>query len=95
MPHSTAVGAVRYVSRCRLSVESSSPGCDPSRFARPVVGQVLAHGGTDDDIGRLVRRRRWSIVHRGVHVDHTGPLTWDQRAWAAVLRHAPTMPRPC
>ena len=25
------------------------------------------------------------MVHRGVYVDHTGPLTWRQRAWAACL----------
>lgn len=25
------------------------------------------------------------MVHQGVYVDHTGPLTWLQRAWAAVL----------
>jgi len=25
------------------------------------------------------------LVHRGVYVTHTGPLTWRQRAWAAVL----------
>ncbi len=53
--------------------------------------QVRELGGTDDDIERLVRRRLWATVHRGVYVDHTGPLTWDQRAWAAVLYHAPAV----
>jgi hypothetical protein len=53
--------------------------------------QVLEHGGTDNDIERLVRRRVWATVHRGVYVDHTGPLTWDQRAWAAVLHYAPAV----
>lgn len=28
-------------------------------------------------------------MHVGVYVDHTGPLTWPQRAWAAVLYAAP------
>ena len=28
-------------------------------------------------------------MHPGVYVDHTGPLTWQQRAWAAVLAVAP------
>nr|WP_240044398.1 hypothetical protein [Nocardioides albidus] len=28
-------------------------------------------------------------VHPGVYVVHTGPLTWRQRAWAAVLFHQP------
>ena len=53
--------------------------------------QVLEHGGTDDDIERLLRRRVWAKAHRGVYVDHTGPLTWDQRAWAAVLCHHPAV----
>lgn len=53
--------------------------------------QVLEHGGTDNDIERLVRRRVWATVHRGVYVDHTGPLAWDQRAWAAVLHYAPAV----
>jgi hypothetical protein len=36
-----------------------------------------------------LRQRRWAPVCRGVYVDHTGPLTWRQQAWAAVLFHAP------
>lgn len=36
-----------------------------------------------------MRRREWARVHDGVYVDHTGPLTWRQRAWAAVLYAAP------
>lgn len=28
-------------------------------------------------------------MHPGVYVDHTGPLTWDQRAWAATLHAWP------
>lgn len=40
---------------------------------------------TDNDIERLVRRREWARVFPGVFVEHTGPLTWSQRAWAAVL----------
>lgn len=51
--------------------------------------QVLECEGTDNDIERLVRRRRWTRVHTGVFVAHTGPLTWLQRAWAACLAHAP------
>ncbi|MDP3889981.1 type IV toxin-antitoxin system AbiEi family antitoxin domain-containing protein [Nocardioides sp.] len=47
--------------------------------------QVLATGLGGSDIARLVRRRIWAPVHPGVYVDHTGPLTWQQRAWAAVL----------
>lgn len=47
--------------------------------------QLLATGFRDHDIRRLVRRRELAVVHPGVYVDHTGPLTWQQRAWAAVL----------
>ena len=52
--------------------------------------QVLALGGDDVDIRRKVRRREWAQVHRGVCVDHTGPLTHSQRVWAAVLLHWPS-----
>ena len=51
--------------------------------------QVLGHGGSDDYIERMIRRRQWARVLPGVYVEHTGPLTWKQRAWAGVLYHAP------
>ncbi len=41
------------------------------------------------DIRRLLRRNEWAPVHDGIYVNHTGPLTWWQRAWAAVLYAAP------
>jgi hypothetical protein len=47
--------------------------------------QALTAGLAPHDIRRLLRRREWAPVHPGVFVDHTGPLTWRQRAWAAVL----------
>lgn len=47
--------------------------------------QLLAVGLVDHDIARLGRRRELVAVHRGVYVDHTGPLPWVQRAWAGVL----------
>jgi len=47
--------------------------------------QALDAGLTDNDIRRRLRRREWVVVHPGVYVEHTGPLTWLQRAWAAVL----------
>ncbi len=52
-----------------------------------VVGrrQAFACGLGDSDLRRLIRRRDLVIVHPGVYVDHTGPLTWSQAAWAAVL----------
>jgi hypothetical protein len=51
--------------------------------------QVLACGESDVDIERRIRRREWARVHLGVFVDHTGPLSWPQRAWAAVLFYWP------
>jgi hypothetical protein len=51
--------------------------------------QVLALNGTDADIARMIRRRELAAVHFGVFVDHTGPLSWKQRAWAAVLYYWP------
>lgn len=51
--------------------------------------QALDIGLQQHDIRRLLRRHEWARVHDGVYVDHTGPLTWLQRAWAAVLYAAP------
>ena len=51
--------------------------------------QVVAAGLGSSYVERKLRRREWSRVHRGVYVDHTGPLTWAQRAWAAVLFYWP------
>jgi hypothetical protein len=51
--------------------------------------QAMGHGLSEADLRRLVRRREWARVHPGVFIDHTGPLTWQQRAWAAVLYAAP------
>lgn len=51
--------------------------------------QVLEIGLSAHDLRRLERRRELARVHPGVYVDHTGPLTWLQRAWAAVLYAAP------
>jgi len=47
--------------------------------------QVVACGGACHDVRRMLRRRELAVVHRGVYVNHTGVLTWRQRAWAAVL----------
>lgn len=51
--------------------------------------QALDAGLREHEIRRLLRRNEWARVHVGVYVDHTGPLTWSQRAWAAVLYAAP------
>ncbi|MDT0201128.1 type IV toxin-antitoxin system AbiEi family antitoxin domain-containing protein [Nocardioides sp. AE5] len=47
--------------------------------------QALAHGFADHDLRRLLRHNDLRAVHPGVYADHTGPLTWLQEAWAAVL----------
>jgi hypothetical protein len=47
--------------------------------------QLLAAGVTPSDLARMIRRRDLAGVHPGVFVEHTGPLTWQQRAWAGVL----------
>lgn len=51
--------------------------------------QLLELGAVDHDLARWRRRRLLRQVHHGVYVDHTGPLTFRQRAWAAVLAVAP------
>ncbi len=53
--------------------------------------QVVDRGGTGNDLARLVRRRELTRVHDGVFVDHNGPLSDRQRAWAAVLAHWPSV----
>ena len=47
--------------------------------------QLRELGARDHDIVRLIRRRDLVAVHPGVYVNHTGKLTWVQRAWVAVL----------
>ncbi|MGV0743434.1 type IV toxin-antitoxin system AbiEi family antitoxin domain-containing protein [Mycolicibacterium sp. XJ870] len=51
--------------------------------------QAMDLGMQQHDLRRMIRRNAWARVHDGVYVDHTGPLTWLQRAWAAVLYAAP------
>ncbi|WP_420110617.1 type IV toxin-antitoxin system AbiEi family antitoxin domain-containing protein [Pseudactinotalea sp.] len=47
--------------------------------------QLLDLGLQDHDIRRLVRRRELAVAHPGVYVHHTGPLTYRQRQWVAIL----------
>lgn len=51
--------------------------------------QLRSLGAQRHDIDRLLRRHRLAQSHPRVYVDHTGPLTPRQRAWAAVLYAAP------
>jgi hypothetical protein len=53
-------------------------------------GQALEHGLSAGQVVRLVRRREWVPVHRGVYVERGGSLTWLQRAWAGVLASWPS-----
>jgi hypothetical protein len=46
--------------------------------------QALELKCSPNDIRRLLRQREWVRAFPGVYVNHTGPLTWQQRAWAAV-----------
>lgn len=55
-----------------------------------VSWQQLREGGwSEGEIRTTVRRHQLVRVHPRVYVDHTGPLTPEQRAWAAVLWAAP------
>ncbi len=51
--------------------------------------QALGAGATATWIARALRRGDWVAVHPGVYAEHAGPLTWQQRAWAAVLACRP------
>lgn len=47
--------------------------------------QLIAAGVGPSDLQRMLRRRDLTRVHAGVFVTHTGPLGWEQRAWAALV----------
>lgn len=47
--------------------------------------QLLDHGMTRVELARAVRRGELVRVHPRVYVTHNGPLSWLERAWAAVL----------
>ena len=51
--------------------------------------QVLEAGELPRDIKRRLERREWARIHPGVYVNHNGPPTWNQLAWAAVLFYWP------
>ena len=51
--------------------------------------QLVSCGARPHDVKRLLRRRDLTALHPGVYVDHTGPPSWLQRAWGAVLACAP------
>ncbi|WP_308191950.1 type IV toxin-antitoxin system AbiEi family antitoxin domain-containing protein [Gordonia liuliyuniae] len=47
--------------------------------------QVLACGLGSAFVRSRLRSGAWVSVDPGVYVTHTGPLSWRQRAWCAVL----------
>lgn len=51
--------------------------------------QLVAMHVAKHELERMLRRRELTRVHPGVFVNHTGPLSWRQRAWAAVLYAGP------
>lgn len=51
--------------------------------------QLAAGEVTKVDIERRLRRKELRRIHPRVYVDHAGPMTWAQRAWAAVLYAEP------
>lgn len=51
--------------------------------------QLLAAGESGRDVERRLARRELTPIHPGVYVIHTGPPTWTQHAWAAVLFYEP------
>ncbi|MFM9377112.1 hypothetical protein [Gordonia sp. VNK21] len=51
--------------------------------------QAFECGADAAQLRRWLRRRQLVAVYPGVYVEHTGPLTRNQREWAAVLDAAP------
>ncbi|MER6975179.1 type IV toxin-antitoxin system AbiEi family antitoxin domain-containing protein [Nocardioides sp. NPDC000445] len=47
--------------------------------------QLTESGWTKSDIRSAVRHNELRRVHPRVYVNHTGPLTFEQRSWAAIL----------
>ena len=63
--------------------------------------QLRELAARDHDVVRLLRRRELTRVVDGVYVDHTGELSWKQRAWVALvsawpaaLSHESALPGP-
>lgn len=51
--------------------------------------QLYEAGLKPYDVRRMIRQGRLVVVRPGVYVNHTGELTWLQRAWAEVLNAWP------
>ena len=67
---------------------------DPEALQRLLIAQdgvvtrrqLREVGVGKPELDRMLRRREMARLFPGVFVNHTGPPTWRQRAWAAVLR---------
>lgn len=53
--------------------------------------QLIQAGASGKDVERLIRRRELTVAHRGILVNHSGPLTRRQREWVAVLSAWPAV----
>jgi len=70
---------------------------DPEALQRLLIAQdgvvtrrqLREVGVGKPELDRMLRRREMARLFPGVFVNHTGPPTWRQRAWAAVLYAAP------
>jgi hypothetical protein len=51
--------------------------------------QVFEAGADRNDLRRWMRSRQLVEVHKGVYINHTGPLSWSSRAWAGIQRYWP------
>ncbi len=56
--------------------------------------QLAGLGVDDSAIETAVRRRVLVRAGRGVYVDHTGALSWEQSVWVACLRYSPAVADP-
>ena len=92
------------LARSKAAAIADPKARDAARFAAYLLAQALAQRGgvvtraelkaaglTRSDIDRLLRRNSLRQVHRTAYVDHTGPLTYDQRICTAVLALAPAV----
>lgn len=102
------VGARWRIGGGRITIDAM-PGFDHESYAHlsrwvqhGVVSraQLINFGASEGYLRRLLRRDL-TTIYPGVYVNHNGPLTWDQRAWAGVLHHEPSalgwesaLPRP-
>ena len=53
--------------------------------------QALDLGFAPHDLERMLRRNDWVRLLPGVFMNHTGPPSWEQRAWAGVLHYWPAV----